>query len=339
MSRSLKLALAWVIFLHGVIVGAAFFAPADASYQDRDFTFAPPTEIHFVDTQGHFHRPFVYGTSFDPERFGEYKKDLNTIYPIRFFVSGPEYRFWGMRCTTHLFGVDSPGKLFLFGSDEFGRDQFSRVLFGGQISLLAGFVATAISLFLGTVLGGIAGFFGKAFDIAIMRLAELFLTLPWFYLLFAIRAFLPLHLEPQTTLLLLTAVIGTVGWARPARLVRGVVLSAKERPFVLAARNSGASDAYLLRRHVLPQAYGLLITQATLLIPQYALAEVTLSFVGLGVGEPSPSWGTMLAALQRFHVLQSYGWMFFPAFVMVVIFLSYFLLASALEARLKSAQF
>src|SRR5258707_13534918 len=131
-----------------------------------------------------------------------------------------------------------------------------------------------------------------------MRFAEIFITIPWFYLLIAVRAFLPLQISPVAAFLLVVAVIGMVGWGRPARLVRGVVLSARERNYVLAARGFGASDFYLIRRHIAPQTFGLLLTQAALLVPQYILAEVTLSFLGLGVSEPEPSWGTMLSAFR-----------------------------------------
>ena len=164
-----------------------------------------------------------------------------------------------------------------------------------------------------------------------MRLAELFLALPWLYLLFALRAFLPLTVTPIKAFLLVTTVIGVVGWARPARLVRGIVLSAKERDFVRSARGFGASGAYLLRRHILPQASGVLLTQAAILVPQFVLAEMTLSFLGLGVPEPVPSWGNLLASLQQYSVLVSYWWMYLPALAMVPFFLGYQALATLLQ--------
>jgi peptide/nickel transport system permease protein len=186
---------------------------------------------------------------------------------------------------------------------------------------------------MGCLLGVLAGFYGTWLDAVIMRLAELFLALPWLYLLFALRAFLPLHISPVEAFLLLIGVIGFVGWARPARMIRGIVLSAKERGYVLAARGFGASDSYVLCRHILPQTLSVVLTQAALLIPQYILAEVTLSFLGLGVGEPLPSWGNMLANLQQYHVLVSYWWMFFPGLILIPIFLSYGALSNALQER------
>ena len=171
-----------------------------------------------------------------------------------------------------------------------------------------------------------------------MRGAEIFMALPWIYLLFAVRAFLPLHVGPRQSFFLLVGVIGLTGWARSSRLVRGVILSAKERDFVRAARGFGASSAYILRRHLLPETYGVVLTQAALLIPQCILAEVTLSFLGLGVGEPISSWGNMLASLQKYYVLVSYWWMFIPGMALIPVFLLYNTLADALLGRFKIAE-
>jgi peptide/nickel transport system permease protein len=129
------------------------------------------------------------------------------------------------------------------------------------------------------------------------------------------------------TFLLLIGVIGIVGWARPARLVRGIVLSAKERDFVHAARGFGASDLHLLVWHVLPEARQTILVQAGLLVPQYILAEVTMSFLGLGAGEPSPSWGGMLAPLRETAVLGEYWWMALPALVLLPVVICYNALA------------
>jgi peptide/nickel transport system permease protein len=148
---------------------------------------------------------------------------------------------------------------------------------------------------------------------------------------------LPLHLSPGQAFLLLVLVIGLVDWARPARLVRGTVLSARERNYVLAGRGFGASDLYLIRRHILPHTSGLLLTQAALLAPQYVLAEVTLSYLGLGVSEPVPSWGNMLASLQQYHVLASYWWMWVPALALLAVTLAYYVVSQALHVRMGPA--
>jgi peptide/nickel transport system permease protein len=165
----------------------------------------------------------------------------------------------------------------------------------------------------------------------LMRVAELFVALPWLYLLFALRAFLPLSVSPLQAFFLIVVVVGAVSWARPARLVRGVVLSARERDYARAARGFGATDGYLLRRHILPETSSVILTQAAILVPQFVLAEMTLSFLGLGVPDPVPSWGSLLSSLQQYSVLVSYWWMYLPALAIVPFFLGYLGLASALQ--------
>lgn len=327
------LAALGVVYL--AVFAAGFLAPYDPVQQNRAHAFAPPTRLRFIDAAGTLHlRPFVYDLVQSSDVPGTYEEDRSRPYFIRFLVPGASYRVAGMFVSDrHLFGTDRPASVFLMGTDDYGRDLFSRLLHGGRISLLAGLLGAAVSLLAGVLLGTLAGFYGSWVDDAIMRLSELFLALPWLYLLLAVRMMLPLHIEPGQTFLLLVAVLALVGWARPARLVRGVVLSAKRRDYVVAARSAGASDAHLLFRHVLPQLRGLALTQAALLVPQYTLAEVTLSFFGLGVGEPAPSWGNLLASLQRYHVLASYWWLFVPALALVPVFWLYYVLADLLHQQ------
>lgn len=331
-------AAGFLVLLHCAIVFAGFVAPYDPTSQNRDLPFVPPTRLHFIDTRGHWHlRPFVYQTVSRPEGINEYEELRSERYPMRFLVRGGEHKIAGLFSSNlHLFGVDAPAQIFLSGTDNYGRDQFSRVLYGGRISLGAGLFAAAISLLIGMLVGTISGFYGRWIDESIMRVAELFLVLPWLYLLLAVRTFLPLHISPLQTFFLLVSIIGTIGWARPARLVRGIVLSAKNRKYVLASRGFGATDSYILNNHVLPETYGVLLTQAALLVPQYVIAEVTLSFFGLGLSEPLPSWGNLLASLQQYNILVSYWWMFAPALTLVVFCLGYLMVANAFHEKLQS---
>jgi peptide/nickel transport system permease protein len=265
-----------------------------------------------------------------------YEEDRNQQFALRFLVRGPAYQILGLvRSEWHLFGVDEPGQIALFGTDGFGRDEFSRVLYGGQISVAAGIAATLIALCAGTLVGLFAGFYGRWTDESLMAGSELFLSLPWLYFLLGVRAFLPLHLSPVRTFFLLTGVIGLIGWARPARLVRGIVLSVRSRNFVLAAQGFGASDLYVIRRHILPEVFAVLLTQAALLVPRYIAAEVTLSFFGLGVSEPVSSWGNMLSALQQYSVLVSYSWLLAPIGALVITSVIYALLADTLHSHLE----
>jgi len=304
-----RLTLIVLILLHAMVVFAGFLAPYDYAEQHRAFPYAPPTRVHFSP------RPFVYRLT------AAYEEDRSQAYPIRFFTSG------------RLFGVDPGGFIFLFGTDGYGRDVCSRVLYGGRISLATGIVATTLALSIGLIWGSAAGYFGGWVDHVVMRGSELFLALPWLYLLLAVRAFLPLHIDPVQAFLLLVAIFGGVGWARPARLIRGLVLSLRERPYVEAARAFGGRPGYLIRRHILPETKGLLLTQATILIPQYILAEVTLSFLGLGVTEPVPSWGTMLADARQYHSLVSHAWMLAPGAATFAVLLAFVVLADLLGEK------
>jgi peptide/nickel transport system permease protein len=332
--RVWRWALGLLATVHLAALCAGFLAPYAPTEQNRGLPYAPPTRLRLVDTEGRLHlRPFVYALREAEADAGRYEEDRGRAVPVRLLVAGAPYSVAGLRGRRHLFGVEEPARIFLLGTDGLGRDQLSRLLHGAQISLAAGLLAAALSLGLGWLAGTVAGFYGRWIDAVVMRGAELFLALPWLYLLFAVRAVLPLHMSAGRAFLMVVLVVGLVDWARPARLVRGLVLSARERNYVLAARGFGASDLYVIRRHIAPQTLRLVLTQAAILVPQYILAEVTLSFLGLGVSEPVPSWGNMLAALQHYHVMVSYWWMWAPGLLLVPIFLAYFALAEALPRR------
>lgn len=335
MTRRLRVSVTLLLVVYAAISFAGFVAPYSPTEQNRSAVFLPPARVHLIESSGRIHFwPFVYRMVARPGSLTDYDEDPGRAFPIRLLVRGAPYRLAGVLAwDRHLFGVDEPATIFLFGSDQFGRDIFSRILFGGQVSIAAGLIAAAFAVGLGLLLGGLAGFYGGWVDETIMRVAELFLALPWLYLLLAVRSLLPLHIGPAEPFFLLIAVIGVVGWARPARLVRGMVSSARVRDHVVAARAFGATDAYLLRRHVLPQTVGVVVTQLAVLVPQYTLAEVTLSFFGLGVGEPLPSWGNMLASAQRYDVLHSYWWMLTPGIALIPVFLLYYSLANSLQRR------
>jgi peptide/nickel transport system permease protein len=313
-----------VAALYVVVLGASLVAPYDPAEQHRDQALAPPTRIHFVGRDGRVRlRPFVQG-------------DDGREYPIRLLAlaAGDSY---GSPRTRRLFTVDPPGEIFLVGTDEFGRDEFSRLLHGGRISLTAGLLAGALSLGIGVGFGSLAGFFGRWLDVALMGASDVFLALPWLYLLLALRAALPLDLGAGPALAAVVLVIGIAGWARPARLIRGVVASARTRDYVTAAAAAGASPARVLRSHVLPEVMSVTLTHASILIPQFTLAEITLSFFGLGIGEPTPSWGTMIGSMIRQQLGASHWWLAAPAAALVGVSLLYQLAASALHQHAPGA--
>lgn len=308
-NKKLFSTLTLLVAIHLIAVFAGFFAPYSYREQYRYAPNASPTEIRWIDRQGRFHlRPFIYSAA-----EGE-------VVPIRFGIRGSPYELLGLvRTNWHLFGVAEPHRVFLLGTDSLGRDYFSRLLYGGQMSLTAGLLATVLALATALVLGATAGYCGRLVDSGIMWAGDVFLSLPWLYMLLAARAFLPLDLDPEDAFFVIILLLGLLGWAAPMRLVRGIVMGAKEREFVTAARSAGAGHAHVLARHVLPQTYRVLATQAAVLIPAYMLAEVTLSFVGLGVGEPRPSWGNMLAELPRASLVSAEPWTFAPAVMLIVI--------------------
>lgn len=326
MNRPIRLVLAalWLATLHIGAIGAGFFAPGDYAEQNRSFPFGPPTRLHFVDPAGRFHaRPFVCRWSARPGTVA-YSEECDHPFPLQFFVTGARYRLFGMvQSHRHLFGVASPAHIYLMGTDDFGRDQFSRFLYGARLSLFSGLLACAISLTLGIVFGTLAGYYRRSADSVIMGAAELSLALPWLYLLLVVRALLPLSTSPSAVFLTVVAIIGIVGWARPARLIRNTVLTAAEREYVLLAKGFGGSDIHVLLTHIMPQIRPVAMTQAPLLIARYILAEVVLSFLGLGVDEPTASWGTLLKSVQQYSILSSYWWMCLPASLLLPTFMSY----------------
>ncbi len=302
-----------LVLIHATALLAGFFGPYEPAEQDRSRPSESPSSIDLHGADG---------------RVGLFVADPGDIAtptaPLQFLVTRDD--------RVRLLGVDPPTRLNLLGTDSLGRDVFSRLLWGGRVSLLAGLVATFLSIALGTTLGIVAGFYGGRIDALLMRVADLFLALPLLYLLLAIRALLPLSISTTTAFLLLIGVLGLAGWARPARLVRGVALAARERDFVLAARSLGASDIHILFRHVLPQTRSVVLTQAALLAPQYVLAEVALSYFGVGVSEPTPSWGTMLAEGASFAALSvPHWWLLSPALLLVATFVAYHSLARSLD--------
>ncbi len=320
------------VVIHGAALFAPFLCPYNPIIQRREFSYAPPARIHWIDSYGRLHlRPFVYSSAGGAE---------GRVHPLRFFVRGYPYRLLGVfPCTRHLVGVDSGAVLFLLGADVYGRDQLSRLLEGSRISLAAAWSAAMLSLALGTIAGAIAGYYGGWTDDLMMRAAEVSMSVPWIYLLLAGRAFLPLNIPPGAGYLLIAGLVGVLGWARPARLIRGVVLAARERSYVIAARGFGATIPYLLRVHVLPETLPVVITQTMLLVPYYIMAEVTLSFLGLGIDEPAPSWGNLLAGMQHYYVLSAYWWMLIPAAAPVFLCYCCFSIGDALLARRKPAPF
>ncbi|MFA6384951.1 MAG: ABC transporter permease [Candidatus Omnitrophota bacterium] len=182
----------------------------------------------------------------------------------------------------------APSMQHWMGTDSMGRDVLSRIIWGGRISLSIGIIAVGIAVLLGMFLGSLAGFYGSFADSLIMRFADIMLCFPTFFLILAVVAVL----EPSIFNIMI--IIGLTSWMGPARLIRGEILSLKEREFIQAAQGAGASDLRIIARHLIPNAIGPLLVNATLGIAGAILLETGLSFLGLGVQPPVPSWGNIL---------------------------------------------
>lgn len=322
-----------LIVLFALAVFAEFLAPYSLDYTERTKFFHPPTVPRFVDEQGQWHlRPFVYGSRLVDPGLTRYGLIPTEKYPIRFFTSAEPYKFLGVIPTNiHLIGVDPPGQLFLFGTDQFGRDLLSRILFGGRVSLLVGILAVGITIPIGLVYGGIAGYFGGKIDNIMMRLAEVIIAFPGFYLLLTLSAVLPSNVGCTTRFYLIVLILSFIGWAGFSRLIRGFVLSLKQREYVLAAKAIGLGDLRIILRHVLPNTASLVIVVATLGIPGAILGESGLSFLGLGVREPCASWGNLLSAGTNLVNLSRYPWLLIPGVFIILAVIAYNFLGDGLR--------
>ena len=326
-----------LVVLYTVALLAPFVAPYPEDLMDRDRFYHPPMRLHWVDVGGAFHLwPFVHPTRIEDQRRFTYSEDRAVVLPLHLFVTGAPYRLLNLiPARRHLFGVDAPGRLYLLGTDGLGRDEFSRLLFGGQISLTVGLVGIAISFTIGLLLGGVSGYFGGWVDSLIMRSTELLLSIPGLYLLIALRAVFPTDLPSQQVYLGIVVILAFIGWAVLARVIRGMVLSIRRQEYVAAAEALGMSRLRIIARHILPNTMSFVIVAATISIPGFILGEVVLSFIGLGVQEPAASWGNMLSQARSLRVLTSFPWMLFaPGAAIFVTVLAFNFLGDGLRDAL-----
>lgn len=348
--RALIAGLAIIACFYFVAIFADFLAPYPAAAQSRREPHAPTALIQRCP-------PDAVGANF-PWRLCVFRQTLvdplarryaadsrARPVPLVFFPRGYSYKLLGLiPFDRHLFGVAAPAdareapRVYLLGTDQLGRDRFSRLVVASRFSLLTGPAGTLLASVLGIVIGCVAGYAGRFIDAALMRVADVLLALPTLVIILAARAAFPLELPPARAVFLLVSIFTLLGWAEMARLTRNLVFALREREFVLAAESLGLAHARILFRHILPNAARPLIVQASLLLPAFLLAETALSFLGVGLQEPEPSWGNMLTEATDLTLLRRHTFaLLSPAGAIFLITLGAHLVAEALK-RYKSAE-
>ncbi len=301
MTRRLGLTLV----LAGAIAGVAAPILAPHATDDRfpDLLNAPPTRPHVIDESGSWHAPFIYQWTLADRLVQRYEQDRTIRVPLVWFRGG------------HAVGSSDEGHapLLLLGADSYGRDVFSRLLFGARVSLGLSMMAALGSVIIGGLVGAVAGYAGGAADDVLMRATDVVMVLPATYVVLALRSVLPLVLPPFTVFVFLGAIFAVVGAPFISRGVRGIVRAERGLEYAVAATSLGAGHARLLGRHLLPATKGFIAVEMTLLVPAFIVAEATLSYVGLGFPESVSSWGTMLQEASNIRTFADFPWLLSPA--------------------------
>jgi peptide/nickel transport system permease protein len=325
---------AFLLALYLLLPFMGFFAPYAPDSQFDDYPKTPPQAVRFFH-DGALVGPYVYALSRERD-FATfqyvYKVDATKPEPLRFFCSGEKWRLFGLFETRmHLFCAAGDGPVFLVGSDASGRDVFSRLLYGAQLSMTVGLIGVAVSFVIGIILGGLAGYFGGVVDMVVMRLVEIVRSLPELPLWLALSAAVPEKWSPIATFFMISIILGLLDWPGLARAIRSKFLSLREEDFVKAAELMGASSRRIIRRHLLPNFASHLVASATLSIPSMILGETALSFLGLGLREPAVSWGVMLADAQNLSTVTLLPWLAAPMIPVIVVVLAFNFLGDGLR--------
>ncbi|MGJ8650659.1 MAG: ABC transporter permease subunit [Opitutaceae bacterium] len=321
-----------LLMLYGGALFAPFLGPYPITKQNLATPYHPPSGFTFVDGSLHvkMYEKSAVGSA-------TYVEKAETA-PVRFFAKGEPYKLFGlMPMERKLFQIESEdpaARVYLLGSDDTGRDIFSRLLNGAQISLSIGFIGISITLIIGFIVGALAGYYGGAVDFIAMRFVELLMSVPALYLLLALRsALISPDFSSAQVFIVIVIILSVIGWAGTARIIRGMTLSIRNRAFVTAAESMGQSVPRILIKHILPNLASYLLVAATLAIPGYILAEAALSFLGLGISEPSASWGLMLKQSQGNMIVffMNFWWMLTPGLAIFVTVIAYNVLGDVLR--------